>query len=523
MYNGDADEALQAGAGRNIDWVRLILIALLGLAVVVLCFKLHWMLGYAALIILPLLAIPRLPRRWHRLLWLFYVVFVITLISSTAIQSRFEQGVDTNNRVVRLLLGGTPEYRIVVSILLGLLIALLIVGIPLLSVIWVSSEFVLALYEVLGVSRLAAFRHLWSLIMGVNLPWEIVEDGKVIKTKPVGVLETIGGPGIVVIRPGNAAVFEWGGRVTNIEGPRVFKTKPFERIKKAVDLRPVWREERIENVLTQDRIPLAFIVTVGYQVEPRAETEDRGGVAPSIPEAAGVIEGVHPVCKESVYRAVYRIDPASPEEAVSGVLDAFLRDEVLKHNLDALYDYSVAEGPRTRGNVIAAIEDAMEPRLRDALTDWGLKLLGVDISTIEMPEDIRAKVLDWWGTAWERERIVAHAEGQRRAMVERGTGQAAVLGAVEGKKDEVRERLTRQLMDVVRGIAGIQGVQLDSSVAVRLIEVLEAVSTRMTCDSETALRYLDALEKLMQAEGDKTLIVGNSPPILIEGERKTRA
>lgn len=522
---GSYASMLEGAEQRGERLRRLAVMALFGVLISIVCFRIDWRAGYLALVVLPPLLIMRLPEKWHRIAWMLYLLFVIALLSGTFIQSRLEHIATSGdparrNLLIRLLLGGSTDYRIIVSILLGLLTGLLVVGIPMLSVMLVSSEFVLALHEVFGINRATALRYLWSLIMGIQLPWEIVEDGKVTRAKPPGVLDIIGGPGVVVIRPGNAAVFEWGGKVTKIEGPGVFKTKAFERIKKAVDLRPLWYEKKIENVLTQDRVPLTFIVNIGYQVEPKEDTDTHGGVEPSIPEAKGAIEGVHPVYKESVYRVVYRLDPASPEEGVEGVLNAFLRDEVFKYNLDALYDYSVVDGPRTRGNVITAIEEAIEPRLCEILREWGLKLLGVDIATIEMPEDIRAKVLEWWETAWERERLVAHAEGQRRAMIERGTGQAEAYGAVEGKKDEVRERLTRQLMDVVRGIAGIQGVQLDSSVAVRLIEVLEAVSTRMTCDSETALRYLDALEKLVQAEGDKTLIVGESPPILIKGGEK---
>lgn len=527
MNNLSSYAAMLEGAEKGEKLRRSVIAILLGILLTTICFRVHWKAGYLALIALPPIVIVQTPKKWHRVVWTLYLVFVIALLSGTAIQSRLEAIATSDdparrNLLIRLLLGGSPDYRIVVSILLGLLTGVLVVGLPLLCVMLVSSEFVLALHEVFGIKRGTALRYLWSLIMGIQLPWEIVEDGQVTKTKPAGVLEIIGGPGVVVIRPGNAAVFEWGGKVTKIEGPGVFKTKAFERIKKVVDLRPLWYEEKIENVLTQDRVPLTFHVSIGYQVEPKEETEKRGGIKPSIPEAEGVIEGVHPVYKESVYRAVYRIDPASPEEAVKGVLNAYLRDEVLKYNLDALYDYSVADGSRTRGNVIAAIEQALEPRLRDIFQDWGLKLLGVDIATIEMPEDIKAKVVEWWKTAWERERMVAQAEGQRRAMIQRGTGQAEAYEAVEGKKDEVRDRLARQLMDIVRAVAGA-GVQLDSSVAVRLIGVLEAVSTRMTCDSETALRYLDALEKLVQAEGDKTLIVGESPPILIKGEGKPKS
>jgi regulator of protease activity HflC (stomatin/prohibitin superfamily) len=226
------------------------------------------------------------------------------------------------------------------------------------------------------------------------------------------------------------------------------------------------------------------------------------------------------VYKESVYRAVFKLDPATPEEAVKATADAFLRDEVGMYNLDDLYDYSMADTVKTRGTAILEIEDRVRARLERALGDWGLKLLGVDISTVEMPDDVKAKILEWWVTAWQKESMVAQAEGERRVLVEWGEGQAEALRAVETEKDLARRRLARQLMSIVRAAAGA-GVHLDGRVAVRLVSVLEAVSTRMTSDSPTALKYLDALEKLLQSEGDKTIIVGESPPLLIKGEGQT--
>jgi regulator of protease activity HflC (stomatin/prohibitin superfamily) len=495
----------------------------LGVLVVILFFKIGgWNAGCAALLIVSALGIALAPAAFRRFLILIYLILAVALISGTIIQSRLStdavQALVESNSVVRFLVAGEAE-QIAASVFLGLLFGLLIVGIPLLAVMWASSEFVLALHGS-SVDRRTAVRYLFSLISGLQLPWAIVEDGQVTKTKPEGILPIIGGPGVIVIRPGSAAVFDWGGQVTRIAGPGVVRTKPYERVKRAIDLRPQWIAVEPEKVLTQDRIPLKFTLTVGYQVEPMADSEQRGKVTASIPEAEGLIEGIYPAYKEAVYRAVYKLDPASPSDAVRAVLDAALRNEVGTYNLDGLYDYSAVDSGKERGNAILEIETGLWSRLEPLLREWGLKLLGVNVLTMELPEDIKAKVLEWWVTAWRRETAVADAEAERRVMAEIGKGQAEALEAVEAKKVQLREQLARQLLDIVRGTAGA-GVELDSTVAVRLVAVLEAVSTRMTCDSPTALKYLDALEKLMQAEGDKTLIVGESPPLLIRGERPT--
>ncbi|MBM3303264.1 MAG: hypothetical protein FJY85_25380, partial [Deltaproteobacteria bacterium] len=231
----------------------------------------------------------------------------------------------------------------------------------------------------------------------------------------------------------------------------------------------------------------------------------------------GAIEGVYPVFKEAVYRAVYGIDPTSPEDAVKGVSGAFLRDEILKHSLDDLYDYSAADMPKTRGNVIEAIEGAVQPRLAEILEDWGLKLLGVDISTVEMPEDIKAKVLQWWATAWESERLGVQAEGERHAMAERGRGQAQALTAVEEEKARIGQQLIHNLISTLSGAT----INLNPLIAARILKLLEVLLARMACDSVTALRQLDTLEKLLEGEGSKTLVIGEPPSMLLRGEEKT--
>jgi len=351
-------------------------------------------------------------------------------------------------------------------------------------------------------------------------PWATVEDGKVTKVRPEGLLQTPLGPGVVVIRPGNAVVLEWGGKVTRIEGPGVVKSKRHEIIRKVVDLRPRWLSVTAEKVLTQDRIPLTFEMTVGYRVQPKFDADKNGPPVPTAEASEGEIAGDYPVYKESVYRAVFRLDPATPEQAVEATASSLLRDAVRGFNLDGLYDYSVADNVRTRGDAILELERTVKARLAPQLTDWGLTLLGVDISTVEMPENVREKVLEWWVTAWQKECLLTEAKADRRAMEERGEGQARAFEVVERRKSQFRESLARQLMDIVLTFRDA-GVSLDAGIAVRLISVLEAVSSRMSCDSPTALKYLDALERLLQSEGDKTVIVTGAPPLMIKGDERT--
>jgi regulator of protease activity HflC (stomatin/prohibitin superfamily) len=502
MSNPDFFPAMAQEPGRRWRSARIPAAIVLGmLALVFVYSRFGLAAAYLVLLVMLLTAVALGPSKLRRPLGLFYSVLFLGIVTALAIER---------------VSGRSFSAALVPGLAVGLFSVLAF----LVASAWLSSDLILVLSQTSGMSRLDALRCLGLMTLGVWCPWAIVEDGEVKKVRPEGLLQTPLGPGIVVIRPGNAAVFEWGGKVTKIEGPGVTKSKRYEIIKKVVDLRPHWLPVTAENVLTQDRIPLTFEMTVGYQVQPKAETDKTGPPTPTIAVSGGEIAGDYPVYKESVYRSVFKLDPATPEKAVRATADSFLRDAVRAFNLDGLYDYSVADNVRARGDAILALERAVKARLEPQLGEWGLALLSVDITTVVMPENVREKVLDWWVTAWQRECVLAEAKADRRAMEERGEGQARAFEAVERRKSQFRENLARQLMEMVFSLAGA-GIALDPKVGVRLVSVLEAVSNRMSCDSPTALKYLDALEKLLQSEGDKTLIVSGAPPLMIRGDERT--
>ena len=53
-------------------------------------------------------------------------------------------------------------------------------------------------------------------------------------------MQSMAGPGIIIIRPETAVVLEWMGEVSQIKGPGKAHNKMFERIKEVIDLRPQW-------------------------------------------------------------------------------------------------------------------------------------------------------------------------------------------------------------------------------------------------------------------------------------------
>ena len=415
----------------------------------------------------------------------------------------FEKELVAEMRFLKFLLEGQAA-RIIFSGLVGLLGALLVIGIPLLIVLWPSSEYVLALHEVDGIKRWDALRLLWSLVMGTQLPWQVVEDGEVKQTKPEGILDKIGGPGVVVIKPGNAVVFERKGKVTRIEGPGVVLTKRFEKAKHVIDLRPQWATVKAENVLTKDRVPLTIELGVGYRIELKKDTDER---LESVLETDGEaftreIGEVYRVYEETVRKAAYNVTAAGWQTTTREAAKTFLRDIVATCNFDDIF---VLNGTELEENkrAIYKIEEAVKKKLAKAAVNWGVKITTIDIENIEMPKEAKEQLLAWWEAEWKRRIAIKEARTERRALIERAEGRALAVEKFEKIKAEARQKMINQLLNAINVI--IKGAP---DITIRFISVIEQLSRRIVTEDIIASRYMEVLEAIAESNGQKIFILG---------------
>jgi regulator of protease activity HflC (stomatin/prohibitin superfamily) len=374
------------------------------------------------------------------------------------------------------------------SMTIGLILGLIIVVMPLWALITISSEFILALIP--GVRPGDARRQLWTLITGINHPYQVVEDGRVAITKPGGILSSIGGPGIVVIKPGNAVVFERAGMTTQIEGPGVARTVLFEKIKQVIDLRPQWGTIEANDVQTRDGIPLHLKAGVGYQIEPLANAVGRLGAGGPVGPFNATIMGAYPVHRNSVFCAAYFAGTSDWQRTSRGAVELALRDAIGRRTLAEIY------GQATDGMLGPTIIPQLE---REALTDvsawalaWGVAITTVDITVLEAPAEVRERILKQW-----------EAEAQRGLITAKGEAEARVLDAIETVKLGARDQALKQITAAInRGANILQPAQLE-----RYLELLEQLTTQATKDSATALRYIEALEQLSQNPNARVVLV----------------
>ena len=79
-----------------------------------------------------------------------------------------------------------------------------------------SIDFLSGLDTYLGENAAEVRKFLTNQYLGIGLAYQIVEDGRVSITKPAGVLGRLGGRGLLLVKPANALVTEWGGEIRRV-------------------------------------------------------------------------------------------------------------------------------------------------------------------------------------------------------------------------------------------------------------------------------------------------------------------
>ncbi|MEJ2735255.1 MAG: SPFH/Band 7/PHB domain protein [Anaerolineae bacterium] len=448
-----------------------------------------WQVAFGLLLILPLVAYWLfIPSKFRRLFIYAYAIYFFGFICATVLQIQLAENpkwiryIDAH-AVAAFFLGGQNAFpkQVLFSIVVGALAGYLVVNIPLWSVLFASSEWVLALHQIDNLDRKTAMRHLKSLILDYQYPWVIVDDGKITESKPRGVLPMLGGPGKAVIRPGHAVVFQRHGKISRIAAPGLIHLERFEEIRNIVQLKPMFKSDVLENVLTKDRIPLRITFGVSFQLEPKTEADKRPGshVSGGVALTPVLSDEIYTVYEGSVRKAVFgtAADWAATTFAVG---DSMLRDIVATYYFDQIFkkidEPDHADGPGRydpKHRTVHEIEQRILDRHRKAAVTWGVYTKGVDIKIIELPKEAREQMLEWWRAGWQRRVAVTHAEGAKHAAITRGEGEAEALGARELARAEAQ---TRMIMAIAHGFSHMSPADREALLGLRFLEALEKIA-----------------------------------------------
>ena len=469
--NTSSDEELFAPHGRQRG--RIIAIALLllvGAALALALSLLNPWLSIGAFLIIALAIIRVVPKKWRRLYIFLYLGLAIGLPLSVLIWNQLRPLIRDTWPVVWDLA------VLLAALALGVGPALLLEWGLINLLAWAAADFCLGLDELLKEIPGSTRKFLAYNLLGVSENYVVVEDGKAVVTKPRGVIDRIGGPGLIIIKPGNAVAFEWGGRITKIEGPGLTHTITFERAKHIVDLNPKRFQRSIQDIHSQEGVPLQAHVLAtfqikrapgrhGTQVEPMPketkpnEKKDRKPEEKTLAEhLADVVPGAHPVNVEAIHRAIYRAGDAGWEQATRDAIEKAVAATINGKELPYLYPL---EHPRHRRNRMGSLSWEALRRANRRTEEWGVSVSELDITAISAPPGVQARVLE----------------------------------AMQG---EVRSQLRLEELDrLVRTIERTQPI-VGGDVALRLVALVERLIDSMAGgESDDAIRLIQTVERFV--------------------------
>jgi regulator of protease activity HflC (stomatin/prohibitin superfamily) len=495
----------------RVKWRRFWLALLIGGPFTAIGFLLGWWWTATLLMLLTLaLLCSALPSKAYPLVWTAYAAFAIAWVSGSWIDGALGAAEGT----VDVGAGMVSPWRLIWPAAAGLGIGALVTVVFWALVLFASAEWVLAVSDSFGVSRRDALRFVAYQVFQASRNHLVVENGEIAVEKPGGVFARLGGPGVLVVRPGNAVVLEKAGVTTRIVGPGTHKLERFETIKRPheakgiVDLRPQGASAEVTGVMTRDGVPLTISVGVGFQIEPQSITDARpeshfaGGDAET--PVLGAPE--YPVRKAVVRKAVFATGaggwkgmfPSRPVGVLRDVVGTYALAEIMPPRAQASTQSQTQNSAQADHDpdqrVIRRIEEAVKERLD--LKGAGVLFRGMDIRSVQAPDEVRA--------LWHK---VDEADAQREALLKLSEARVQSLTDLEKARLGARIDMARLLDGLADKLAGIE----PETVAQSLIQMIRELINRVGEDEAVAMRYVQALEALVQSPGDKSIHIAPPP------------
>jgi len=254
----------------------------------------------------------------------------------------------------------------------------------------------------------------------------------------------LGGPATLIILEGFAVYLERGNKFSRVVGSNV--PPPFleryERIKEVVDLRPQNRKGYVEP-WTKDGIRIKLHLNIEIQIDTGARALDEDSPNIGYPFAPLAVKAA--VEYTSVRLIEDRLEEQSWLDGAWGSISGAINSFVAGHSLDELF-----VAPQTNNHANAnhldydgtsenieqifskAISERVTGETRNRLHNYGIHVLNIQITQVEIPLEILALRTKFWESTrnkiaalrnsraeaeWIRVREHAHAEAQHTMLM----------------------------------------------------------------------------------------------------------
>ena len=342
------------------------------------------------------------------------------------------------------------------------------------------------------------FRYLFSSAFGIRYPRITVDHGQL--EMPDGrlcTLDKIGGPGLLIVRPGNLVLTErlWGPAEVYATG-RHFIPR-FERIKQVIDLAE--QEAQIPEIraTTKDGIPM-LVSGVRFRFRVWAPQEHRRS-----------LEDPYPYSRRSIYHLAYSRSVTDSgqtgwADSVKLAVESVISDYINSHQIDHLTAPQLKEltgaapvnpGEDARDEIHRAMFSAST---RQKLKGYGAELIWCEIGHIRPADsEVERLPLLLWQTNWigNANIIRAYGEAQRIAYQElaRAEAQAELLISIVHALDDIG----------LEAGPDQQKHNLRNLILVRTAQILEGMTSMYGSESDAGNNFENPAPATPDGTGDE--------------------
>ncbi len=467
-----------------------------------------WWLGSTCLLITLFVACFSIKSSLYAIVFTGLAVFAIAWVSGSLLQAQFAREWSAN-----------PGFRNALAWLGGIGLGVGVTAAFWFVILLVSTRWILGASDALGVSWWQAFRYVAARTFDTSQYYWIVENGELAIDNSKGLLAKFGGPGMLVVRPGNVVVLERGSKTSRIVGPGVYAIKYLEFIKKPVngkgiiDLRSQFVVENVENALTQDGIPLEFQVSSSYMIEPKNVTDQRLAANYEPPDESQVFgEPEYPVYESTIKKAVFGTTGGGWKGLFPGGPISRFRDVVGTYTLDQIFPPNPTGLASPDDRVLRKMEEKVGEQFVPA---WaGVKYNGFDIMQVKMNDDVRERLVKRWTQPVDMTLMVQAARHKAQAVAAESEGRARALermGAARSRAWETASEMMLKLMEALDK-AGHKQKAWD------FVNVIRQLTVWAGQDDTVAMNYIEAIQQVVKSEGSKHFVLqpvtfGGSPQI----------
>lgn len=361
----------------------------------------------------------------------------------------------------------------------------------------VGADFLVGLSELVQDKAGTVRGFLIRQFLGINQAFQIVENGAVTVTRPAGVLTALGGKGLIVIKPANAIVTEWGGNIKRALGPGIFWSQQFEQIKHVLDL----NQQRLEldvPAQTREGIPLGARVLAYYQIKsaPKAiaDPAEKDRIAQDLNKARLAPEDkqarelalklglpqpkAQPINAEAILQVIYCATNKGWKQTAEDDIRVAVTEAINHKSLDEVY--ILGEARNRSAAITTTLSRDAQRRANDRTSRWGVTVTSLTITGLEAPLEIRDLTLK-----------PLSATADATALGTRGQAQADLAQLIESKRSQVR---TAEIDRMVRLLEEYQD-KIHPDQLLRAVMIAERLTGAIAGQTpEDGLRLIQAAE-----------------------------